>query len=87
MRFISYICSHKIENTVDRLNEYMRNLSIESLMGLSRETEGLTFGENSSVRQLITEYGISHDFHTGLIGLRSRLLTELTQRYHDTLIL
>ena len=70
---------------MERLNEYLKNLSIESLMNLSRESEGLTFDENSIIRYLISEYEISSDFHTGLVGLRSILLTEITQRYYGSL--
>jgi hypothetical protein len=71
---------------MERLNEYLRNLSIERLMNLSRETEGLTFEENSLVRKLlISEYGISSDFHIGLVGLRSMILTEITRRHYDFL--
>jgi hypothetical protein len=70
---------------MERLNEYLRNLSIESLMNLSRETEGLTFEENSLIRHLISDYGISSDFHTGLVGLRSILLMEITRRYYGSL--
>ena len=70
---------------MERLNEYLRNLSIESLMNLSRDSEGLTFDENSIIRHLISEYGISTDFHTGLVGLRSILLNEITRRYFGSL--
>ncbi len=70
---------------MERLNEYLRNLSIESLMNLSRETEGLTFEENSIIRHLISEYVISSDFYTGLVVLRSILLTEITRRYYGGL--
>ena len=69
---------------MERLNEYLRNLSIESLMSLSRDSESLTFEENSIIRHLISE-GISSDFHTGLVGLRSILLTEITRRYFGSL--
>jgi hypothetical protein len=54
-------------------------------MNLSRETEGLTFEENSIIRHLISEYEISSDFHTGLVGLRSILLAEITRRYYGSL--
>ena len=70
---------------MERLTEFLRNLSIESLMSLSRDSESLTFEENSIIRHLISEYEISPDFHTGLIGLRSMLLTEITQRYYGSL--
>ena len=70
---------------MERLNEYLRNLSIESLMNLSRDSESLTFEENSIIRYLISEYGISSDFHTGLVGLRSILLAEITRRYYGSL--
>lgn len=40
---------------MERLNEYLRNLSIESLMKLSRDSEDLTFEENSIIRHLISE--------------------------------
>lgn len=43
---------------MEKLNEYLRNLTIESLMTLSRDSEGLTFEENSLIRRLIIEYGI-----------------------------
>ena len=70
---------------MERLNEYLRNLSIENLMNLSRDSESLTFEENSIIRYLISEYGISSDFHTGLVGLRSILLAEITRRYYGSL--
>ena len=70
---------------MERLNEYLRNLSIESLMNLSRDSESLTFEENSIIRYLISEYGISSDFHTGLVGLRNILLAEITRRYYGSL--
>ena len=70
---------------MEKLNEYLRNLTIESLMTLSRDSEGLTFEENSLIRRLILEYGISSDFHTGLVGLRSVILTEITRRYYGSL--
>lgn len=70
---------------MERLNEYLRNLSIESLMNLSRNSEDLTFEENSIIRHLISEYEISSDFHTALVGLRSILLTEITRRYYGSL--
>ena len=70
---------------MERLNEYLRNLSIESLMNLSRNSEDLTFEENSIIRHLISEYEISSDSHTGLVGLRSILLTEITRRYYGSL--
>ena len=70
---------------MERLNEYLRNLSTESLMNLSRDSESLTFEENSIIRYLISEYEISSDFHTGLVGLRSMLLTEITRRYYGSL--
>ena len=54
-------------------------------MNLSRDSESLTFEENSIIRYLISEYGISSDFHTGLVVLRSMLLTEITQRYYGNL--
>ena len=82
---MAYICCYKIVKIMERLNEYLRNLSIESLMKLSKDSEVLTFEENSIIRQLISEYGISSDFHTGLIGLRSMLLTEITRRYYGSL--
>lgn len=70
---------------MEKLNEYLRNLTIESLMTLSRDSEELTFEENSLIRRLILEYGISSDFHTGLVGLRSVILTEITRRYYGSL--
>lgn len=70
---------------MERFNEYLRNLGIESLMDLSIESEFLTFDEKSIIRHLISEYGISSDFHTGLIGLRSIILTEITRRYYVSL--
>lgn len=72
---------------MEKLNEYLRNLSIENLMELSKDTEELTFEENSIIRNLISEYGISSDFYTGLIGLRSMLFSEITRRYYDSFIL
>lgn len=70
---------------MEALNEYLRNLSIESLMNLSRDSEDLTFDENSIIRHLISEYEISSDFHTGLLSLRSILLSEITRRYYGSL--
>jgi hypothetical protein len=67
------------------VNEYLKDLTTESLMNLSKESESSTFEENSIIRQLISLYGISRDFHTGLIGLRSLLLTEITRRYYGSL--
>jgi hypothetical protein len=66
------------------INEYLKELNTESLMNLSKESEGSTFEENSIIRKLISIYGIS-TFHTGLIGLRSLLLTEITRRYYGSL--
>lgn len=54
-------------------------------MNLSRSSEDLTFEENSIIRHLISEYEISSDFYTGLVGLRSILLTEITRRYYGSL--
>ena len=82
---MAYICCYKIVKIMERLNEYLRNLSIESLMNLSRNSEDLTFEENSIIRHLIYGYGISSDFHTGLVALRSILLTEITRRYYGSL--
>lgn len=70
---------------IEKLNEYLKNLSTESLMNLSRQSESLTFEENSIIRHLISKYEISSDFHTGLVGLRSILLTEITRRYYGGL--
>jgi len=64
-----------------RLNEYLRNLSIESLMELSVIGEAVTFDENSIIRQLINDYQISQNFHIGLIVLRNTILVEITRRY------
>lgn len=49
---ITYTPCYKIVKIMERLNEYLRNLSIESLMNLSRDSEGLTFDENSIIRHL-----------------------------------
>lgn len=68
-----------------RLNEYLRNLSIESLMELSVIGEAVTFDENSIIRQLINDYQISQNFHLGLIMLRNTILVEITRRYFDDL--
>ena len=58
---MAYICCYKIVKIMERLNEYLRNLSIESLMNLSRSSEDLTFEENSIIRHLISEYEISSE--------------------------
>lgn len=70
---------------MELLNEYLRNLSDKTLMELSSLSESITFEENSIIRHLITEYGISQDFHTGLIGLRNSILIEITRRYFGKL--
>lgn len=67
------------------LNEYLKNLSIESLMEIASDSESNTFDENSIVRKIISDYKISEDFYTGLIGLRNLILSELTRRYFGKL--
>ena len=42
-------------------------------------TENIDFTFNAS------DYGISSDFHTGLVGLRSIILAEITRRYYGSL--
>lgn len=68
-----------------KINEYLRNLNVENLMEISSISESITFDEKSIVRQLINEYKISQDFHTGLIGLRNSILVEITRRYFGKL--
>jgi hypothetical protein len=70
---------------MEKLNEYLRNLNIESMMNLSKESDGSIFDEKSAIRYLISEYDISTDFYTGLLGLRSILLAEITRRYYGSL--
>jgi hypothetical protein len=70
---------------METLAEYLKELSTEELMGISKESESLAFNENSIVRQLIFKYNLAKSFHIGLIVLRSALLTEINRRYFGPL--
>ncbi len=72
-----YICN------MDTIQQYLEGLSTETLMTISHESEGITFAEDSRIRNLITEYCSGVDFMTGLITLRNAILTEVTRRYFN----
>ena len=69
------------------IQEYLKNLSIESLMKLSSDSDSGTFDENSLIRQLVKEYQLSTtgEIFTGVIGLRNLILIEITRRYFGKL--
>ena len=69
------------------IQEYLKNLSIESLMKLSSDSDSGTFDENSLIRQLVKEYQLSTtgEIFTGVIGLRNLILVEITRRYFGKL--
>ena len=70
---------------METLKEFLHELRHETLMELAKETESLTFDENSLVRFLIEKYNIARDFHTGLIGLKSAILSEIVGRFYGFL--
>jgi hypothetical protein len=65
------------------LIEYLKTLSTEDLMNLSKESEKLNFEESSIIRDMISEYDISSGFYTGLLALKAQLLSEITRRYYE----
>lgn len=69
------------------IQEYLKNLSIESLMKLSSDSDSGIFDENSLIRQLVKEYQLSTtgEIFTGVIGLRNLILIEITRRYFGKL--
>ena len=67
---------------MENIDDYLSNLSIESLMDLSETTSSSTFEENSIVRELISRFKLSQsNFTWGLIALRDNILIEITKRY------
>ena len=67
---------------MENIDDYLSNLSIESLMDLSETTSSSTFEENSIVRELISRFKLSQsNFTWGLIVLRDNILIEITKRY------
>lgn len=70
---------------MEAINEYLKSISIESLMELSSLSESNTFEENSIIRKLISDFRISPNFHVSLIGLRNYILIEITRRYFGKL--
>jgi hypothetical protein len=67
---------------MENIDDYLSNLSIESLMDLSETTSSSTFEENSIVRELISRFKLSQsNFAWGLIVLRDNILIEITKRY------
>jgi hypothetical protein len=70
---------------MERLEEYLRSLSVESLMSIAQESEATVFEEDSIIRRLISEYDISTSFSLGVLGLRSILLSEILRRYKGRL--
>jgi hypothetical protein len=71
---------------METAQEYLKNLSVEELMSLSKESEGPTYSEDSIVRVLVNKYGLSDDLIMGVIGLRNLILNEITRRYDGRLI-
>ena len=69
------------------IQEYLKNLSIESLMKLSSDSDSEVFDENSLIRKLVKEYQLSTtgEIFTGVIGLRNLILVEITRRYFGKL--
>lgn len=67
--------------------EYLKNLSTESLMKLSSDSNADSFNENSIIRDLIKKYNLSAtgEIFTGVIGLRHCILLEITRRYFGDL--
>jgi hypothetical protein len=65
---------------MEQLKKYLENLSLDELLKISSMSESITFDNDSIVRKLISDYELSNNFHTGLISLRSALLTEITKR-------
>ena len=67
--------------------EYLKNLSTESLMKLSSDSNANTFDENSIIRDLVKEYNLSTtgEIFTGIIGFRNLILVEITRRYFGNL--
>lgn len=67
--------------------EYLKNLSTESLMKLSSDSNADAFNENSLIRHLVEEYKLSTtgNIHVGIIGLRNLILVEITRRYFGNL--
>jgi len=71
---------------MESIDDYLSNLSVESLMDLSEKTNSSTFEEDSIVRELISKFKLSQsDFTCGLIGLRDNILREITKRYYGKL--
>jgi len=70
---------------MDPLKEFLHELRYETLMELAKETDSLTFSEDSFVRGLIEKYNVAQDFHTGLIGLKSVILSEIVGRFFGPL--
>lgn len=67
------------------IKEYLSNLSVESLMELSESSNCSSFDENSIVRKIVSDYKISDNIFTGVIGLRENILVEITKRYFGKL--
>lgn len=69
------------------INDYLSNLSMQSLMDLSKESYSSTIEENSIIRDLIRDYNLSNDsfFVGGIINLRDSILVEVTRRHFENL--
>lgn len=70
---------------MERITEYLSIMDLNSLMLLAKETDSNSFGDESPVRKLINDYKISPNFHTGLIGLKTLILSEIVRRFYNNL--
>jgi len=69
-------------NSPDSLVSFLDNADPVTIMGLSEETDQITFSDTSNVRKIIESTGLADGhFHLGLIELKVRILRAITKHY------
>lgn len=68
------------------LKEHLEGLSLKALVEISMETENVSFPEESEVRKLVSMCN-ANDFMTGLLELKTHLLSEITKRCSKLLVI